>query len=176
MIFLAADTNISMPIWALLSLVVSAIGVPLITSWIRSREKKLDWKRQDEVARRAEEAAVKVAGAAELLVESNAKVATAAEANSEKIAEIHHMVDGQMTITMQESLDSKIFSLVLMREVVELKLARGVEPSIHTRTTIETLERQIKELTDTIANRQALVQAALDAKREVSFIPPQYGQ
>lgn len=167
MIFLAADINV--PIWAFLSLVISAIGVPLMTSWIRSREKKMDWKRQDEVAKRVQEASVKVAGAADLLVKSNAEVATAANANSEKIAEIHHMVDGQMTIAMQESLDSKVTSMVLMREVIELKRARKVEPSVRTLATMETLERQVTELTDAIAKRQALVKAA-ENKRDVSFM------
>lgn len=157
MIFLAADTNINVPIWAFLSLVISAIGVPLITSWIRSREKKLDWKRQDEVARRAEVAAVEVTGAAKLLVESNAEVAKAALENTGKIAEIHHMVDGQMTITMQEALDSKIASLVLMEEVVAHK---DGEPSPQTTATMRALKVRIDELTRQISERHALAGAA----------------
>lgn len=157
MIFLAADTNINVPIWAFLSLVISAIGVPLITSWIRSREKKLDWKRQDEVAKRAEKAADKVTETADLLVESNATVARAALENSGKITRIEHMVDGQMTMTMQEALDSKIASLVLMEEVVRVK---DGEPSPQTSATMRALQLRITELTKQIGERHALAEAA----------------
>lgn len=167
---LAADINV--PIWAFLSLVVSAIGVPLITSWIRSREKKMDWIRQDEVAKRVHEASVKVAGAADLLVESNAKVATAAEANSGKIAEIFHMVDGQMTVTMQESLNSKKATLALMREVVALKQGKDIQPTVQTLATIEALERQITEATTAIAERQTVAESV----RQATNPPSGHGQ
>lgn len=154
-IFLAVDINV--PIWAFLSLVISAIGVPLITSWIRSREKKLDWKRQDEVAKRAEKAADKVTETADLLVESNAAVAKAALENSGKITRIEHMVDGQMTMTMQEALDSKIASLVLMEEVVQHKTG---EPSPQTSATMRALRLRIDELTKQIKERHDLADAA----------------
>jgi hypothetical protein len=142
--------SVYIPIWAAVGVTSSAVVAPLINAWARRVDRRASWKREDDVAKRAAETA-------ELLVKSNKEVATAAAATHGQIAEIHHMVDGQMTLAMSAELDSKVISLTLMQEVVELKRQdRDIAPTAQTVATMDKLQQQIDDLALKIKERKTL--------------------
>jgi hypothetical protein len=138
---------------------------------IRHAEKVADWARQDEVARRAEEAAakvqqvalraeetaVKVQETADRLEVSNKHVADVADITGHQIDEIHHMVNGQMTAMMQNALDTKILLVFKIRENAELKRTdRDITLTEATLAEITKTEQQIKDLMTAIEERKKL--------------------
>ncbi len=165
-----------------IALVVAVIG-PVILSWLTGRqrraektqdaelrraEKEEDWKRQDDVAAQAAEAAAlllqrqdavaaQAAEAAELLLASNKEIADAAaeatKITSAKLEVIRIDVNSNMTAAMQAELDATEAQVVLMREVIDLKKSAGREPSTEAQALLKAKELRINELKATLKDR-----------------------
>lgn len=117
--------------------VLSPSLLAVLTAWIQRKAKREDWRRQDEVAARVVGAAVRTAKvaakaetAAALLVESNAKVARAAEVASAETArrladiaaqvvDVHTLVNSNLTASKQAELTARraLLANLLEREV-----------------------------------------------------------
>lgn len=130
----------------------------------RRRDKQQDWDRQDEVASRVEEAAAearevakRAQRTADLLVESNERVAAdAAKANeyvSGQLQQIHTLVNSNMTAAMQAELDARQAQLITLRELVALKQDAGHTPSADVVQTVTQLEMKIAELEANLHDR-----------------------
>lgn len=106
-----------------IALVIAALGAvisPLLMSWLSNRhrreEKLEDYARQDEVARKADVATGKVAEAARLLLESNARVAKRAEVTDGKLDQIHVLVNSTLSAAKVSELNAFIALLALMQD------------------------------------------------------------
>jgi len=126
--------------------VVSPMLLAYLTNRQRRMEKREDWARQDEVARRAEEAA-------ELLVASNAKVAEATEQTQQKLDVIHILVNSNMTAAMQAELDATRRDLVSLREVARLNEEAGRPTSPEAAAVIEETAVRISKLDADLRDR-----------------------
>lgn len=125
----------------IVALIVALGGV--FGQWLLRRQ---EFKRQDEVAARAEQVAQR-------LLASNERAARSATATNQKLDVIHGLVNSNLTSAMQAELDATIRVLLLMREVVALKRAAGQEPSPEAIGAIKATEAKIEELTVVISDR-----------------------
>jgi len=168
---------------AFLSAVVPGIFTQWFASHRRTKDKEEDWKRQDDVAKQAAEAArllierqaldsakmaeaakllldrqelesLKTAEAARLLLASNERVAANATEVNKKLGVIHELVNSKMTEAMQNELDSKVNELALM-----LKYESSATGAI------KSTQDHIAELRARMDDRLKQ-QAAIDAKQK----------
>ena len=147
-----------------LSILATSLISPSILAYFinRSRrvDKKLDWEREDKVAKKAEEAA-------KLLLESNKQIAeTAAQSHLEtnqKLEVIRVDVNSNMTAAMKAELDATVDQLTLMHEVVALKKAQGIEPTKEIVARIAAKGERINELKATLKDRLTHSEAAAAA-------------
>jgi hypothetical protein len=125
------------------------------------------------VAFAAAEVKTQAQEAAQLLVVSNTEVAAAltdsaaqsAEHRSREVetqthmvsqlTEIHALVNGTMTTSMQNELDSTRREIVALQEIVALKQAAGQPPSSQAIAAIESTRSRIHELETALADRRA---------------------
>lgn len=126
--------------------IIAGVLGPVILAWLTGRqrhaEKVEDWRRQDEVAAR--------------LVVANKVVSANSDkldANTDKLDEIHTLVNSNMTKVMQAELDATVREAALMREVVELNRAAGREPTQHMLDAIVETDAKINELRANIKDR-----------------------
>lgn len=143
---------------------------PLLLSVLTNRhavfKQQMDYARQDEVARKADEVAANLLArqtestraqekVASLLINSNAKMVDTAQRHEDKLDQIHTLVNSNMTAQMQKELDSALSNLVLLDEIVELRHEAGKEAKAETLTAIEKTKARISvlqiELKDRIA-------------------------
>jgi hypothetical protein len=117
-------------------------------------EKREDWKRQDEVARKA-------AGAAELLLAENKKVAATAVETQHQLKEIHTLVNSNMTAAMQAQLVALKGQLALME-----RLANVAKPTVDETAAIAAVVSQIQELEAALKDRLAATEVVETARRE----------
>ena len=134
--------------------VLAAVVAPCILAWLNGRmrtaelreqaalrreEKQEDWRRQDEVARRAQEVAEQLLEkqketvehteeAAHLLVENNKVVAKTARETNSKLDVIHTLVNSNMTAALQDQLDETKARIVVLKEVIALRVDAGKAP------------------------------------------------
>lgn len=169
--------------WVVLivAVVASVIG-PLLLAWLTGRQRRAekieDYRRQDEVAMRADEAtrvllesqernalradllakeaADRAEEVAQRLVDQHER--TTEEMNG-KLDVIHVLVNSNMTKAMQAELDATAAQLVLMREVIALREATGT-PSPNAAGDIAAVESKIKRLAGVIAIRHQQTQEA----------------
>jgi hypothetical protein len=145
---------------------------------LRSEEKKEDWRRQDEVAAAAvsaaEMAAGKVAEAAADLKRQNAKVSADAKAaadtadrilvmgteQAKATAQIHTLVNSNMTTTMEATLVAYRSNLASLKELAALRQDSGREPSTVALTAIEQQEEQIRLLESQLEKRAEATERA----------------
>lgn len=125
--------------------ILSAVVMAFVTYVIAYRQKKADWAREDEVARRVEVARTKAEEAARLLLESNQRVANSAKETNGKLNVIHALVNSNMTATLQTLLDSLNAQLVLME---------GSPKSQATTGAIAAMKTRIRELSATLEERR----------------------
>jgi len=149
------NTDGPMIVWVTVIIAVQAVALLLIQGHQRRVEKREDYRRQDEVAARVTAAADQAATAAGLLVdrqaESDRQATHTAEllaANNEKVAESAaetkvslRQIDGLVNANLTREKESR---LVLMREVVELNLAAGRQPSPAAVAAIAELEAELQ--------------------------------
>jgi hypothetical protein len=143
----------------------------IVTNRQRTRDKEIDWARQDVVADRVTDAAVKAkavaeqaAEAARLLLErqdaADAQRAVAADllvaANERlggKLDVIHTLVNSNMTAAMQAEYDATVRELAMMREVVALNHAAGREASAEALGAIAATDVKVADLWATLQDR-----------------------
>lgn len=113
----------------------------------RSKDRQEDWKRQDEVASKAERAA-------ERLLAQNERVAESTKEAKQVIDEIHILVNSNMSAALQSELDETVRGLAVLRELTGWKDAAGHPPTKATLETIEEMEQKIKDLQVVVADRQ----------------------
>ena len=172
-------------LWLALSTLLTALIVTagaLLTIWLNGKQlragKAQDYARQDQVAAllearqdaaeaKAAEVADKAEEAAELLLAANERVAhqsaEAAEVTNGKLAQIHELVNSNMTIQMEETHDALAQQLVLMREIIALHKAAGRPPSPEALEAISTLGEKVGELKSQLSDRAKATEVA-DAK------------
>lgn len=104
------------------------------------------------------QAAIAATTAAHLLLESNEKVVEVAKRTGEsthsQLKEIHALVNSNMTASMQGELDARTNELAMMKEVIRLNRAAGVEPSVESLAAIAATEGRRAELVLILADRQ----------------------
>jgi len=152
--------------------VLSAFIMSLVTAWNRSREKREDWRRQDEVAEKAEAVRVRAEETARLLIAANRLVTDKVESvrlRAEELSQVvagandaikskleenhalavvtHALVNNSMTATLQTLYDALRGQLVLMRELHS--------PASESSEAITSLEIRIKELKGVLDERRA---------------------
>lgn len=149
----------------------AALVSPILMSMLTNRNaialKKQDWDRQDEVARRAEAAAIRNAS---LIAESTQQSAEASKITIGKLDVIHTLVNSTLTAAMQVALDG------VRREVVLLERDPATDYAMieSTKKKIAELEKIIEERNKQteIADLQAQKEDALRASKAVGIISP----
>jgi hypothetical protein len=144
----------------------------------RSKDRAQDWLRQDAVAAKAEEAAIllaeqqkkdaaSAAQTARLLLAANERVAAQSAAASDetigRLAQIHKLVNSNLTAQMEQGYASLRDQLILMREVVRLNEVAGRQPDKVALAAIDAIQARIAELGAQLHDR---AQATVNADRE----------
>lgn len=168
---------------ALVVLVVTVLGIcgtvvgPLLLSQLnahqrrlekiqdneqRLREKEEDYARQDEVARRAREVADRLIESQRHTTEQTDTVVHLIEENAaqlasinEQTAQIHILVNSDMTAARQAELDQTRATKVVLLKVIALDRAAGRQPSKDDTEAVVALDERIAELTAILADRLA---------------------
>ena len=151
---------------------VAGAGLP---TWLAGRqrreEKEQDWARQDAVAAQAAEAARlleerqdeterRAAEVASQLRVANTLVTQQNAVTNGKLAQIHELVNSNLTSQMEEGHASLVQQLVLMREVVRLNHEAGRLPDNAALAAIATIEARVAELGAQLRDRAAATAAA----------------
>ena len=109
-------------------------------------DREAEWARQDELAARAARAqhdlSEQAAEAARMLMDTNGKLDV-----------IHTLVNSNMTAAMQSEYAAVVRELAVMREIMELKKANGLEPSTAVLTAIAATEIKLNELRAALEDR-----------------------
>lgn len=169
---------------ALAAVIASVIG-PLLLAALTNRNRRLerleDYARQDEVARRAAEATELLAGnqraaaaraaevaeqakrAAELLLRTNQDTRRDAREMNVRLEQIHKLVNSELTQAQQRELDATVAMLAAIREVVAMKIERGLDPSPETLATMDQIQARIEVLGRVIAHK---LEVTANATRE----------
>jgi hypothetical protein len=142
---------------AMLVSVIAPVIAGVVTSLLHRSEKREDWRRQDEVADRAIEAA-------DLLRE--ATVLAAAETNGRLdtitgvVDEVHVLVNNNMTEALKSELAALIQGRLALREVAALKQSAGLEADPETAIAIAAATDRIAEVAAELRDRTASEEAA----------------
>jgi hypothetical protein len=127
-------------------------------------DRDAEWARQDRVADLARKAtddlaisqkeiADQAAEAARLLLINNKQVAKVQGETNSKLDTIHTLVNSNMTAAMQSEFDATKRELAMMREVMELKKAAGLQPTAEVLASIASTETKLQELSDLLEDR-----------------------
>ena len=156
-----------------LGVVVTSIVAPTWLGYLTNKNnekvKKDEWKRQDdkEEAERtrhkeATEQTEKVADLVEVQTKVVKVVADASVETQEKLdrieaqaKRIHLLVNSDMTAARQAELDQTRMTLVMLRRVIALGKARGVNPTEEDIEALEETKHRIDDLEVLISDRQA---------------------
>jgi len=127
-------------------------------------DREADWKRQDEVAERAEKAKLAVlesqrlisdqaTEAARLLLDTNKEVEKKQAETNGMLNVIHTLVNSNMTAAMQAEFDATQRELAMMKEVMALKGAAGLEPTPEVLAAISSTQDKLAELASALSDR-----------------------
>jgi len=119
-------------VFAAVATVVGPVVLAITNGRQRTREKREDWARQDEVAAR--------------LLRANA-------VTDKKLDIIHGLVNSSLTSAMRSELEASERVVVLMEEVIRLNREGGREPSDISVVTLHTMKAKIKELRANLNDR-----------------------
>lgn len=148
--------------------VFSSITAPILllqrTERMHREDRLADYKRQDDVAAKAAQAAAdlvksqkvisdQAAEAAELLLAANERVATTASITNDKLDVIHTLVNSNMTAAMQSEFDATVRELAMMKEVINLKGAAGLSPTPEALSAVTSTEAKLQELAAALNDR-----------------------
>lgn len=172
---LSTVTDDWLPIMAL----TAAFMSPLLLAWLNARtvqaNKKADWDREDEVARRAAEAALALVAGQRVQIETAVETvslvkegisitsglaessAAASVKQGEQLTEIHTLVNSNMTTALSNELTSYRALLVLLREDVIRLEEKDKNSLLYTEavSSVQTTLKKIKELEEQIKNRES---------------------
>jgi len=185
----AAPVVAAEPSAAFVIAVIAALGgviSPFAMGWLQARNARRmkldDYARQDAVAdkltarqdiaeEKAAEVAAQAAEAAQLLVESNRKQEEISKVQGAKLDQIHTLVNSNLTAAMQDQLDARTATLVLLKEVAAGRKLGGIEPTKETLGVIASNEGKIAELSAQLSDRKkqttaAAAQLAVDLARK----------
>ena len=126
---------------------VSPMVLSFFTNRARRADKRLDWEREDETAKRAEKVAKD-------LQESNRRVAAAALVTNEKLDVIHTLVNSNVTKEMEARLEGSRRELAGLKEIIELRRSSGHEPTEESLAVIIATQDGIHELENDLADRR----------------------
>ncbi len=173
----------------------ASLTAPLIVAfaflYFQRKTRKEEWERQDEkdaeakaqrvddlahqedVARKAKEVSDQAAAAAQLLVESNARVARLAEETKEELTsrleQIHLLVNNNLTEQMLQVLAGARRQLATEEQLATLREEKGMKATTETLASIALLRAQIPKLEAELADRAVQVREGLKARE----IPPE---
>lgn len=151
---------------AILVSVVAPLLTIVITSWVRSREKKQDWARADALAKVQSDALEVVAAqareAARLLVVNNelvaesarAAAAAAAQANK-KLDVVHGLVNSGLTESKLATFNATQWGLVLLRRLI----AGDPHPASDDLALVIQTEKNLTEMRADLADREVRARA-----------------
>jgi hypothetical protein len=128
--------------------VMSAVIMAVVTYVVATRQKRADWQREDEVARRTEQVRIKEEERAATLLATNKQIAEQTAKVTSKLDVIHALVDGGVTATLQTLLDSLRAQLVLLKKVPDHEK--------DTDEAIAVMEERIKGLAATVDERRRI--------------------
>jgi hypothetical protein len=146
------------------------------------REEKLeDWRRQDEVAARAEVVAERAAAAADLLVKAQAETIKRTEEvarlameadqrNADKLDAIHILVNSDMTAARTAERDSLKLLVIALKNSFNLSVKLGMQPTEAEQDEIVRVEKRIVELNQILADRLA-AQLKVDTENDAKKAP-----
>jgi uncharacterized Fe-S cluster-containing radical SAM superfamily protein len=133
------------------TLVTSTIA-PVVMAYVTWRtarsDRRADWLRQDEVARRVKQVALDQAQQA---VDTVAGL----KSNSQKLDVVHSLVNSQLQAALQAEHDALVAQLVLIRELVAVRTGEGTGPFPETLATIERISTRVNELAHIIEERNS---------------------
>ncbi len=141
------DSAILVALIVAIPTVLASTFTPLAIAWManhaRRRERLEDYARQDLVAER-------VAETADILTESNKKMALQTNA---KLDSIHVLVNSNMTSAMKAELDATVREKAVLIELMSLKETMGHETATSTLVALKAAEEKITELTAVLKDR-----------------------
>jgi hypothetical protein len=157
-----------------MSLIIVALIVALsaiinlwITGYQRKSERREDYRRQDEVAEKAAEAAkLLLVNQQRALVatEEVARVAaTSTSSTNRQLERIHTLVNSDMTAALVGQRDQARLTLLALKKIIALDSDAGRPASPEDRASIEEVERQLAKLGEVLADR-AKQQDIVDAE------------
>ncbi len=146
-----------------LATTASPVILSVITARQRQREKAEDYKRQDDVAAKAEEAAA-------LLLAANERVAhqtaTASSETQAQLRQIHTLVNSNLTQEMEARLVALDAQIVLTHEVMRLNTAAGADPTEASQAALLSLERTAEGLRRSLTERATATTAGIATRAE----------
>jgi hypothetical protein len=125
---------------------IGPVLVAMVQSRNRRKEKEQDYERQDKVAKLA-------ADAARTLETNTAEAFATARESKKTLDTIHMLVNSNLTASMQAEFNATVREATMMQEVIDLKRAAGVEPTIETLATLESTKSRISELSAALTDR-----------------------
>jgi hypothetical protein len=161
----ALDHDATIALIAAMSTLIPAVIASAIVPWLTTRARRIDrydeWKRQDDLARRADErerlnteqnqqiirqqqTAVQVARQTAAVQQSTARATT------ESLENIHALVNSDKTIALGRERDGLVTQLALLQEIVEL---RGGVPTPQTKIALEATQARLAELNEELNRR-----------------------
>lgn len=106
---------------------------------LHREDREAEWARQDEISAR--------------VTQNAADQAENQKQTNSKLDAIHTLVNSNMTAAMQSEFDAVARELAMMREVVELKRASGMEPTETALAAIDTTAEKLRDLAAALAER-----------------------
>lgn len=142
-----ADTGSMVVVWlaaiAVVGSLVTSVVAPMVMASVQNRhrreEKEEDWKRQDEVAKRAKEA-------------SDQQQAVLAVIDG-KVNAIHTLTNAEKTAAIERQLDGAKTQLAMLREIKSLKGRAGKGTLSASDAAILTLQQQIEVMEADLVER-----------------------
>jgi hypothetical protein len=144
-------------------------------------QRAADIARQNQVAKRAEEAAALLAEATAraaakaedarvALIASNETVAKiakeAAHSTDQKLDVIHRLVNSQLLVAMKAEFDSTVRLSVVLKELIAVNKAAGIAPTAESAELLATTDARIAELASQVQEREKLSRAVEDQIRK----------
>jgi hypothetical protein len=155
---------------ALIAAGLAFLSVPLgavISAWLRSRDKREDWRRQDLMAARAsaDSAALQAAAAKQLAETRSANAATRSQLSQIQSTGVQtqKFVDGAYTAQLRVELSVQQAFAAMTRTAIALMQAAGDSPTIENQKLLAGTEARIAVLEPLIAERTAYMDTLAEA-------------
>jgi hypothetical protein len=137
---------------------IGSIVTPLLTSWIRTREQKINWKRQDLVA-------AEVRRTATMLVTFNKQIT---EQNAQTQGTLNHvrtLVNSNLTEQKERTAAALQAQILMTEEVFRLNRRNGIEPPSEALVALGVLKNTAHALRLELAERITATDEAIAADK-----------